>query len=155
MKLLFSCRITELLKCLMWVPGWLSQLSIRLQLRSWTHGSWVQGPCRALCWQLRPWSLLQILCLPLSLCPSPAHTLSLFLSKINITIFFLIYSWGTGWLSWLSVQLQLSSWSQGSWVRAPHWARCCQCRACFRSSVLLSPCPSSVLSQKINKHKNK
>ena len=31
------------------VPGWLSQLSIRFQLRSWSHGSWVQAPHRALC----------------------------------------------------------------------------------------------------------
>ena len=30
------------------VPGWLSQLSTRLQLRSWSHGSWVWAPHRAL-----------------------------------------------------------------------------------------------------------
>ena len=30
-------------------PGWLSRLSIRLQLRSWSLSSWVQAPCRALC----------------------------------------------------------------------------------------------------------
>ena len=35
--------------------------------RSWSHGSWVQDLHRALWWQLRAWSLLQILCLPLSL----------------------------------------------------------------------------------------
>ena len=64
---------------------WLSWLSIWLRLRSWSQGSWVQAPCRALCWQLTARSLLQILCLLLSLCPSPAHTLSLSLSlsKIN------------------------------------------------------------------------
>ena len=64
-------------------PGWLSQLSIQIQLRSWSHSSWVQGLHRALCWQLRPWSLLQILCLPLSLCPSPTHALSFLPSKIK------------------------------------------------------------------------
>ena len=30
-------------------PGWLSRLSVRLQLRLWSHGLWVQGPRRALC----------------------------------------------------------------------------------------------------------
>ena len=35
--------------------------------QSWSHGLWVWAPCRALGWQLRAWSLLQILCLPLSL----------------------------------------------------------------------------------------
>ena len=48
-------------------PGWLSRLSVRLQLRSWFHGSWVWAPRRALCWQLTAWNLLWILCLPLSL----------------------------------------------------------------------------------------
>ena len=47
--------------------GWLSWLSVWLRLRSWSHGSWVKAPHRALCWQLRAWSLLQILYLPLSL----------------------------------------------------------------------------------------
>ena len=47
-------------------PGWLSWLSIPLGLRSWSHGLWVRAPCWTLCWQLRAWSLLQILCLPLS-----------------------------------------------------------------------------------------
>ena len=50
-------------------PGWHSQLSVRLQLRSWSRGSWVWALRQALCWQLRGGSLLQILCLPL--CPSP------------------------------------------------------------------------------------
>ena len=49
------------------VPGWLSQLSVQLWLRSWSHSSWVQAPRQALCWQLRAWILLQILCFPLSL----------------------------------------------------------------------------------------
>ena len=48
-------------------PGWPSRLSVPLRLRSWSHGSWVRAPHRALCWQLRAWSLLWILCLPLSL----------------------------------------------------------------------------------------
>ena len=61
------------------VPGWLSQLSIRFQLRSWSQGSWVWALCQALCWQLRTCSLLQILCLPLSL-PFPARSLSLSVS---------------------------------------------------------------------------
>ena len=48
-------------------PGWLSRLGIWLQLRSWSHSSWARAPCWALCWQLRAWNLLRILCLPLSL----------------------------------------------------------------------------------------
>ena len=55
-------------------------LSVRLRLRSWSHGPWVQAPCQALCWQLRAWSLLGF-CVSLSLCPSPAHSLSLSLSQ--------------------------------------------------------------------------
>ena len=46
-------------------PGWLSWLSFPLRLRSWSRGSWVRVPCQALCWQLRAWSLFQILSLPL------------------------------------------------------------------------------------------
>ena len=53
-----------------------------------------------------------------------------------------------GWLSQLSIRLQLRSWSHGSWVRAPHQAHCCPCRAHFRPSVLLSLCLSLSLSQK-------
>ena len=49
------------------VPGWLSRLGVRLQLGSWSRGSWVRALCHALCWQLRAWSLLRILCLPRSL----------------------------------------------------------------------------------------
>ena len=69
------------------VPGWLSRLSIQLWLRSWSHGPWVGAPRRALCWQLGAWSLLQILCFPLSLTLPCLHmhslSLSLSLSKIN------------------------------------------------------------------------
>ena len=63
-------------------PGWLSQLSSWRWLRSWSHVSWVQPPYLVLCWQLRTWSLLQILCLPLSLPAPPLLMPSL--SKINI-----------------------------------------------------------------------
>ena len=45
-------------------------------------------------------------------------------------------------LSWLSVRLQLRSWSQDSWVWTPHQALCCQQRTCFGSPVPLSLCPS-------------
>ena len=67
--------------CLMWALGWLSRLSVWLLLWSWTHGLCVRVPRPALCWQLRAWSLLQILCLPLSLCPSPTCTLSVSLKN--------------------------------------------------------------------------
>ena len=51
-----------------------------------------------------------------------------------------------GWLSQLSIQFWLRSWSHSSWVWAPHWALYCQCTACFRSSFPLSlslPCFSA------------
>ena len=48
-------------------PGWLRRLSVRLRLRSRSHGPWVRAPHRALGWWPRAWSLLPILCLPLSL----------------------------------------------------------------------------------------
>ena len=66
-------------------PGWLSQLSCQLRLRSWSCSPWVWAPHQALCWQLRAWSLLWILCLTLCL-PYPAHALSLSVSKINKNI---------------------------------------------------------------------
>ena len=47
-------------------PGWLCRLSVRLWFRSWSRRWWVQAPRRALCWQLRAWSLLWNLCSPLS-----------------------------------------------------------------------------------------
>ena len=66
-------------------PGWLRRLSVRLPLRSRSHSSWVCVPCRALGWQLRAWSLLRILCLPLSLSFPRSCSVSLSLSqKINI-----------------------------------------------------------------------
>ena len=84
-------------------PGWLSQLSIKLWLRSWSCSSWVWAPCQVLCWRLRAWSLLQwvrascqalcwqfgawcllqITCLPLSLHIPCSFSLSLSLSQIN------------------------------------------------------------------------
>ena len=67
----------DIKKIFLGVPGWLSRLSGRLRLRSWSHSSWVGAPHQALCWQLGAWSLLWTLCLSLSLCPSPAHSLSL------------------------------------------------------------------------------
>ena len=65
-------------------PGWLSLLSIRLRRRSWSHGLWVRTPSQALCWQLRAWSPLRILCLHRSLPLPHSCSVSLCLSKINI-----------------------------------------------------------------------
>ena len=53
---------------LIWLSFWLAQVMI--------CASWIQTPCQALCWQLRAWSLLQILCFPISL-PLSSSTLSL------------------------------------------------------------------------------
>ena len=63
-------------------PGWLSRLSIPLQLGSWSRGLWVRAPPRALCWQLRAWSLLHVLCLPLLL-PHP-HSCSVFSLSLSL-----------------------------------------------------------------------
>ena len=63
------------------VPGCLSRLRVQLCLRSWSPGSWVWALHHTLCWQLRTWSLLQILYLPFSL-PLPCLC-SVCLSKIN------------------------------------------------------------------------
>ena len=49
----YSTKILEVLN-LQGVPGWLSQLSIQLPLRSCSQGSWFQGPHQAPCWA---WSL--------------------------------------------------------------------------------------------------
>ena len=67
------------LKAVPGAPGWLSGLSVQLWLRSWSQGSRVQVPHEGLCWQLRAWSLLQVLCPPLSTPP----LLVLCLSIIN------------------------------------------------------------------------
>ena len=83
------------------MPGLLSQLRVQLQLRSWSHHLWVRTPCQTLCWQLRIWSLLQILCLPLSLPFTHSNSLSLSLSlKDEYTDMIehqdLTFTWGTG-----------------------------------------------------------
>ena len=59
-------------------PGWLSWLSVWLRLRSQSHGSWVQAPHQALCCQRRAHFGSSV---PLSLCPSPACSLSLSLKN--------------------------------------------------------------------------
>ena len=51
--------------------GWLSWLSVRFWLRSWSHSLWVWALCRALCWQLRAWRLPHILILCLLSLSSP------------------------------------------------------------------------------------
>ena len=62
--------------------AWVAQSVKRpLQLRSWSHGSWVWAPHWALCWQLEVWSLLRILCLPLPLPFRYSCSLSLSLSQ--------------------------------------------------------------------------
>ena len=63
-------------------PGWLSRLSVRL-LTSWSHHLWIRAPRRALCWWLRVWSLLRILCLPLSLTLPSSSSVSVSLSLKN------------------------------------------------------------------------
>ena len=50
-------------------PGWLSQLSVWLWLRSWSHGLWVKALHWALCWQLSLESASDSV--SLSLCSSP------------------------------------------------------------------------------------
>ena len=65
------------------VPGWLNGLRVWLQLRLWSHSLWVWVLHRALCWQLRAWNLLWILCNPLSLPLPRSCSVSLCLSKIN------------------------------------------------------------------------
>ena len=66
----------------------------------------------------------------------------------------------SGWLSQLSVWLQLRSWSHGSWVQARHWALCWHLRACLGSSSSISLCPFPVhtcvhMFSLKNKHKKK
>ena len=58
-------------------PGWLSRLSVRLRLRSRSRGPWVRAPRRALGRWFGAWSLLPILCLPLSLSAPPPFMLCL------------------------------------------------------------------------------
>ena len=108
--------------------SWLSQLSIRLWLRSWSRGYGFK-PCMELCADSSGPGDCFGFCVSLSLCSSPAHALSL--SKINIR-------GAPGWLSRLSVRLRLRSWSYGSLVRALHRALCWQPGACFGFCVSLS-----------------
>ena len=64
--------------------AWVAQSVKRpTSARSRSRGPWVWAPRRALGWWLRAWSLFPILCLPLSLCPSPFHALSVSVPKIN------------------------------------------------------------------------
>ena len=61
-----------------------------------------------------------------------------------------------GWLSLLSIQLWLRSWSCSLWVWAPHQALSGQHGACFRVCLLSLPFPCSCsLSQKMNIKKKK
>ena len=62
-------------------PGWLSRLSIRLQLRSWSHGSWFPARVGLCADKLGAWSLLWILCVCVSLWPSPTHAFSFSVSE--------------------------------------------------------------------------
>ena len=67
-----------------WRGAWVAQSVKRpTSSRSRSRGPWVRAPRQALSWWLGAWSLFPILCLPLSLCPSPVHTLSLSIPKIN------------------------------------------------------------------------
>ena len=66
--------------------GCFGGLSVRLWVRSWSHGLWVWAPYRALCWQLRAWSLLQLLCLPLPLALPCSHSVCLSVSQKEINI---------------------------------------------------------------------
>ena len=70
-----------LFKVIQGEPGWLSRLGVRLRLRSWSHCLWVRALRRALCWQLRAWSLLLILCPAHSAAPSLMLCLSLSLKN--------------------------------------------------------------------------
>ena len=80
---LFSTSVRKLL--LYGPTGWLSWLSVWLQLRSWSSSLWVWALCGALCWQLGAWSLFQILSVSLlhSCSVSLSLSLSLFLSLKN------------------------------------------------------------------------
>ena len=83
--LMFPAFDFRLFKKIFGAPGWLSWLSIRLWLRSWSHGLWVGAPCQALCCQFRAWSLLQILWLALflPLACSDSVSVSVSVSKTN------------------------------------------------------------------------
>ena len=67
-----------------WVAQW---VKLQTWLRSWSHSSWVWALHWALCWQLRDWSLLQILCLPLSLPHSQSRCVSFSKNKQTLKKF--------------------------------------------------------------------
>ena len=80
-----KCPLTDKWIKKLWFRGaWVAQ-SVRrpTSARSRSRGPGVRAPLQALGWWLRAWSLFPILCLPLSLCPSPVHALSLSVPKIN------------------------------------------------------------------------
>ena len=64
--------------------GWLSWLSLQLQLRSGSHGSWAQPPIKLCVDSSDPGACFGF-CVSLCLCPFPAHALSLSVSKLNKT----------------------------------------------------------------------
>ena len=128
--ILFICRIQDTKQMNIGAPGWLSRLSVQLQLRSWSCSLWVRAPRQALCWKLGAWSCFGF-CVSLSLCSSLPHTLSLHDALP-------IFHGAPGWLSRLSGRLRLRSWSHSLWVRAPRQALCWQPGACFRFCLLLS-----------------
>ena len=114
--------------------------------RSQSRGPWVRAPRLALGWWLGAWSLFPILCLPLSLCPSPVHALSLSVPKINKTLKKKLKKRGA-WVA-QSVKRRLQSghdltvreFEPRVWL----WADGSEPGACFRFCVSLSLCPSPV-----------
>ena len=80
-------KVYRTIKNFLRAPGWLSLLGVWLELRSWSWGLCVRALRPALCWQLRTWSLLFILCLPL---PQLALCLSISLKNRCTLNFFLI-----------------------------------------------------------------
>ena len=85
------------------VPGWLSRLSFRLPLRSWSHGLWVRAPCPLCADSSEPGACFGF-CVSLSLCPSPIRALSL--------------SAFQKWIKWKSpvVKITLKNSLRGAWV---------------------------------------
>ena len=69
--------LTQLWKDFLGVPGWLSLLSDRLQLRSWSHGLWVRAPVGLCADSSEPGACFGF-CVSFSLSPLPlARALSL------------------------------------------------------------------------------
>ena len=101
--------------------AWLAQLlRVQLWLRSWSHVWWVWAPHQALGWQLEAWSLLRILCLPLSLSLPISRSVSLSLSlkkewKLKKKIFFNKKRWKTEWLYDYKCINCLPLWSRADW----------------------------------------